>query len=186
MLKQCIMELLLREGVMLMQVSLPIIDGYLPDKYGKYATKDNKYNGQPSLSFPIKLTDLPIGTVTTALVLLDYDAIPVSGFTWIHWTAANISATMLEIPENASQSDTLKMIQGRNSTAGGLVGATDPLQTQRYAGPQPPNADHTYSLYVYALDTELSLKNGYWLNEFYQAIDGHLLNKVRIDFRSRK
>lgn len=180
------MKLSRRRGVMFVQVSLPIVDGYLPDKYGKYAPDEYKYDNHPALSFPISITSLPAETVSIALVMVDDDAIPVSGFTWIHWAAANIPATLTEIPEDASRDDSFQMIQGKNSTAGGMFGATDPLQIQRYNGPQPPDKDHLYSLYVYALDTKLPLENGYWLNEFYHAIEGHILEQVKVDFLSRK
>ena len=169
-----------------MQVSIPLVNGYLPDRYGKYAPAEFKYQGTPNLSFPISISELPTDTVSIALVLVDYDAIPVAGFTWIHWAAANIPAHLTEIPEGASSNNSLTMIQGKNSNAGGLINSHDSQLSTRYTGPQPPDQDHTYTLYTFALDTKLPLTEGYWLNEFYQAIDGHVLAQQKTEFRSQK
>ena len=54
-----------------------------------------------------------------------------------------------------------------------------------YVGPQPPDQTHDYTLRVYALDTALPLKNGYWLNEFIHAAHGHILDHGKIDLPSR-
>ncbi|MBP5844195.1 YbhB/YbcL family Raf kinase inhibitor-like protein, partial [Lactiplantibacillus plantarum] len=79
------------------------------------------------------------------------------------------------IPENASQTGAIPMVQGNNSTAGAYVHETDPKVSQHYVGPYPPDKDHRYSFKLFALDTELDLQPGYWLNEFHDAIAGHVL-----------
>ena len=40
----------------------------------------------------------------------------------------------------------------------------------------PPNAPHLYETHVYALDTLLDLKPGFYMNELYHAMDGHILD----------
>lgn len=40
----------------------------------------------------------------------------------------------------------------------------------------PPDKPHTYEIHVYALDTLLNLKNGFYLNELYDAMEGHILD----------
>ena len=48
----------------------------------------------PTYSLPLKIEDAPEGTKSFAVVMEDKDAFPVSGgFSWIHWTAANITRT---------------------------------------------------------------------------------------------
>jgi len=57
----------------------------------------------------------------------------------------------------------------------GFSGETDLTITQHYVGPYPPDKDHDYTFKLYALDTELPLEPGYWLNHFYKASAGHVL-----------
>ncbi len=85
-----------------MKVTVPTIKGYLADQYGKYAEPADMHKGTPTRSFPIEISDAPAGTQTFALQLIDFDAVPVSGFPWIHWTAANIPKGTTLIPDNAS------------------------------------------------------------------------------------
>lgn len=167
-----------------MKISVPLKDGLLPDEYGKYAPASEMLADHPVKSFPIKITGAPAETKTFAIVFIDFDSTPVCGFTWIHWLAANIPATMTEIPENASRKLADQFVQGNNSNAGSLVNG-DPQITKGYVGPQPPDKNHDYSLRVYALDTELPLENGYWLNDFLHAADGHILSKAKFTVPSR-
>lgn len=171
-----------------MQVKVPLTTtGYLPDVYSKHAEKSATRGGFPIISPPITISDLPAGTVSLALTFLDFDAVPVGGFVWIHWLAANIKpdGDRVEIPENASQSGQFDFSQGRNSNAGKLVNVTDPKIYQHYVGPQPPNQDHDYQLTVYALKKDLDLENGYWLNAFYQQIDSQVLDAVTVHVLGR-
>ncbi len=92
--------------------STGIVNGIIEDKYGKFGTQFNE-NGMPTYSLPLSIAEAPNGTVSYALVLEDKDAFPVSGgFSWIHWTAANIAKT--DILENESQT-TVDFVQGLNS-----------------------------------------------------------------------
>ncbi|BDZ29869.1 YbhB/YbcL family Raf kinase inhibitor-like protein [Lactiplantibacillus sp. WILCCON 0030] len=158
-----------------MKVSIPTENGALAAQYSKQATADQQYKGHPIISFPVQIADVPTGTQSLAFVFYDDDAIPVGGFTWIHWIAANLPADTTAIPANASQTGVIPMIQGNNSTAGGYTGETDLKVTQHYVGPYPPDQDHDYTFKLYALDTQLPLSAGYWLNNFYKASAGHIL-----------
>lgn len=91
-----------------MKISIPEENGFLPEKYAKHS--DVKINGKPVVSFPITVEDVPENAETLAVVFVDFDSIPVCGFAWIHWTAANIPANVSEIPENASQDGALGMV----------------------------------------------------------------------------
>lgn len=44
-----------------------------------------------------------------------------------------------------------------------------------YSGMTPPDKDHVYELHIFALDCMLELENGFWLNELYQKMEGHIL-----------
>ena len=37
---------------------------------------------------------------------------------------------------------------------------------------------HTYELHIYALDKILDLKNGFFLNELYESMEGHILDEA--------
>lgn len=169
-----------------MKLNVPTKKGYLADRFGKYAEPADQHQGTPIRSFPITIEDAPSGTQTFALQLIDFDAVPVSGFPWIHWTAANIPGNTTQIPENASHTPLLPMVQGHNSSSGHLVGNTDPVTATGYIGPQPPNADHAYTLTVFALDTTLALADGYWLSDLRHAMTGHILAEATVDLWSRQ
>lgn len=150
-----------------------IVNGVIQDKYGK---RGNQFNEAdiPTYSLPIKIENVPKGTVTFSLVLEDKDAVPVCGFSWIHWIAANITKT--EIFENES---ILKenFIQGVNSWNGKLGNVPKHLATG-YGGMTPPDAAHSYELHVFALDAVLNLEEGFYMNELYNAMEGHVLEQV--------
>ncbi len=152
--------------------SVGIIDGVIEDKYGKFGEQFNEH-GMPTYSLPLKIENAPEGTKSYALVLEDKDAFPVSGgFSWIHWTAANITKT--EIAENESQTTT-DFVQGANSWMSMQGGSQSKELSSFYGGMAPPNEPHIYEVHVYALDTMLELENGFMYNHLYRQMDGHIL-----------
>ena len=54
-----------------------------------------------------------------------------------------------------------------------------------YTGPMPPDKTHYYTLTVYALDTKIDLKEGYWLNDFLREMEGHIIDSATISVPSR-
>lgn len=161
-------------------------NGMLADRYGKYAPQDCMTQGHPTCSFPISIEDVPENAASLALTLLDWDAVPVGGFCWIHWTACDIPADVSLIPENASALGSVPMVQGSNSDWSPFAGGwSDPRVTRRYVGPQPPDKDHVYTLEVFALDVKLGLPEGFYINELYRAMEGHVLATARFDVPSR-
>ena len=125
-----------------MDIHVELENGLLPDRFGKYAPAEDLVDGHPCVSFPIEVRDVPAGTRSLALTFLDWDAIPVGGFCWIHWIACNFPADTALIPENASASGAVPCVQGSNSDFSPLAGGhTDPRIIHRYAGPYPPRQD---------------------------------------------
>ena len=145
-------------------------DGIIPDKYGKRGECDGF--GMPVVSPPLEFNDLPEGTVSIALVCEDKDAFKVSGFSWVHWTAANITTTALK--EDASRSPD-GFVQGLNSCFSILGGRRNKAEVACYGGMAPPDAPHVYEFHAYALDCKLDLKDGFYMNDLYKAMDGHVL-----------
>lgn len=173
-------------GEIFMQIFIPTDNGFLDPKYTKLANDSEKYKGYPNLSFPVKVLNQPREAKSLAFTFLDYDAIPVRGFTMIHWIGANLASTINCIPENASQSDSVNMVQGSNSTAGSFINVTDPKINQHYFGPCPPDKDHKYLFTLYAVDSMLPLKSGYYLNEFYELVKGHILESCQYIVKAKK
>lgn len=152
--------------------SKAIINGEIEPKYGKYGTQFNE-NGVPNYSLPFQIEEPPAGAVSYAIVLEDKDAYPVSGgFAWIHWTAANITRT--EILENESISAT-DFVQGVNSWTSVQGGQQSHELSCFFGGMLPPDAPHLYELHVFALDTMLDVQTGFYMNDLYKKMDGHIL-----------
>lgn len=108
-----------------------------------------------------------------AIVLEDKDAYPVSGgFSWIHWTAANI--TRMELLENESQT-AADFVQGVNSWTSIQGGQQNPQLSSFYGGMAPSDGPHHYELHVFALDRRLDLEQGFLMNHLYKKMDGHIL-----------
>ncbi len=169
-----------------MRIHVELENGLLPDRFGKYAPEAYQIDGHAVRSFPISIEDVPAQAKTLALTFLDWDAIPVGGFCWIHWIACNFPPDTALIPEDASASGAVACVQGANSDWSPLAGScADARVIHRYAGPCPPDKTHDYTLTMYALDCELDLPEGYYLNEFRRAIRGHVLAEASVELPSR-
>ena len=154
--------------------STGIFNGFISTKYGGYGTQFNE-NNVPSYSLPFKIENAPENTSSFAFVLEDKDAYPVVGFTWIHWLGANLKKS--EVKENESQTAT-DFIQGANSWISVQGNQQDREQASYYGGMTPPDKAHTYELHIFALDKVLDLKRGFYLNELYEKMDGHILEEA--------
>ncbi len=147
-----------------------IVDGIIQDRFGK---RGNQFNdvGMCTYSLPLKILETPAGTVSYALYMEDRDAIPVCGYSWIHWVACNIKKN--ELKENECiEAD---FIHGTTSWSGKIKGC-DRMKSSIYGGPGPSNAPHLYEIKVFALDTMLDLQPGFYLNEMLNAMEGHVLD----------
>lgn len=173
------------KGALLMKVSVPLENGLLADKYGKYASGDQIKNGKPIISFPIEFADIPSDAKYLAFTFTDPDSIPVCGFEWIHWTVANIPVSMPSLLENFSQSAPDEIIQGKNSSASPLLSGNLPELMNGYNGPYPPDQTHDYILKAYALDEKLDIQSGFWMNELLHQMNGHMIAHCRFVIPSR-
>lgn len=161
-----------------MQIQVPLENGFLADEYTKFASDTDKIDGKPAKSFPISIQNVPAGTQSLAIYFKDFDSVPVCGFVWIHWLAANIPVVN-EIPADASRNKPFNMVQGFNSNCSKFLPEGSGPQLG-YTGPQPPIGIHDYELTVYALDNTLELEDGYYLNDFLEKIEGHVIDKENV------
>ncbi|MCC0634776.1 MULTISPECIES: YbhB/YbcL family Raf kinase inhibitor-like protein [unclassified Clostridioides] len=155
--------------------STGIVNGVIEDKYGKRGNQFNK-GGMPTYSLPLKFEDAPEHTVSFAVFLEDKDSVPVCGFAWIHWLAANITKDELKENESITATD---FIQGTTSWHSKL-GDIGRLEASVYGGMAPPDRPHVYEIHVFALDTTLNLEKGFYMNEFFEAMDGHILDRFTL------
>jgi hypothetical protein len=118
-----------------------------------------KYTCQgEQVSPPLKITGIPSGAKTLALILHDPDAEMPGGFT--HWVVWNIPANG-NMPENFKGAD-----QGWNGA-----------KKTGYIGMCPPTGVHHYHFMVYALDTRLTLDKNTDKAGLEKAMTGHILGK---------
>ena len=163
--------------------STGIKDGIIDPQYGA-ASKD-KLDAMPLESIPLNWSGAPTSVKTYAISIIDYDTVPIMGFPWIHWIAADIAPKTTSLPANASTTMAKDMIQGVNSYANGypldlpgLKGFQVPrANAYHYGGMVPVNFAHKYTMKVYALNTTLNLKPGFGLNDLYNAMEGHIVGE---------
>ena len=157
--------------------STGISDGIIADRFGKRGTQLNVF-GKCTYSLPFEIHHAPEGTITFAFVLEDVDAVPVCGFSWIHWLGCNL--TEQNVPENASTNNP-NFTQGANSWISSLAGSRSVEDSSVYGGMAPPDRAHTYELHVFALDTTLNLPDGFLLNDLRWAMRDHILASATLD-----
>ncbi len=134
--------------------------GTIPKKYGYK-------NG--NLSIPLKISEIPEGTKSLALIMDDPDAMGAVGKVWVHWVLWNISPNTKEIPENSIPENS---VEGK--TDFGEIG---------YGGPAPPDKEHTYIFKLYALDILLNLKQGSTKVEIEESMKKHILIEIKLEGR---
>lgn len=149
---------------------LGVKNGVLDDRYGGRGS-DFKGDGMPSRSFAFEVADVPPETVCLAGIFDDPDAIPVSGFIWIHWSFSNLKEHGMKENESAEGRG---FVQGVNSWHGALGGLSREEATG-YGGPAPPDMEHEYRFRIFALDSDLDLKEGFYLNEMMKKMRGRVL-----------
>ena len=168
-----------------MRIKVELEDGMLPDRFGKHAPAEYQIDGHAVRSFPIEIEDVPEGARTLALAFVDFDAVPVGGFCWIHWLACNFPADARLIPENASASGRCPACRGRTAT-GRPWRARTPIRASCAATPVRARLMRP-RLHPRRVCARLraDLAEGYFLNEFRRAIRGHVLAKATLELPSR-
>lgn len=156
----------LTKGGFAMKLESPAFkdNGFIPQKYVMPGA------GGENLSVPLKWSDVPEGTKSFALSIIDIHPIANN---WIHWLVINIPKEVRSLEEGASRRNMPKgSVELRNSF--GDIG---------YGGPQPPRGTgpHQYVVTIYALSVEkLDLPVNTTLSQFNKAIEGKVLDKASI------
>jgi Raf kinase inhibitor-like YbhB/YbcL family protein len=131
-------------------------EGKIPPRY----TCDGE-NTNP----PLEIIDIPDRAKFLALVIDDPDA---PNKTWVHWLIWNIpvEGPNLSIEENGPPED---------ATYG-----TNDFDKLKYGGPCPPSGTHRYFFKVYALDSELDLKEGSTKEELMEEVNQRMIESAEL------
>ncbi len=145
-------------------------NGKFADKHGKRGEKN--YFNMAVVSPHLKFINAPEGTVSFVIIMEDKDAFPVCGFSYIHWTAANVTRDELQEDESRHAD----FVQGVNSWF-----RNHPAEDCAcYGGMAPPDAPHLYEVHVYAMDCMLDVENGFLYNDLCKKMKGHILAKATL------
>lgn len=133
-----------------------------------YANLD--VDGGQNVSLPLDWSDLPEGTASIALVMMDRH--PVAN-EWIHWMVVNIPPDSMGLEEGASGAAMPPGVTELENTWGDVG----------YGGPAPPpgTGAHEYEITVYALDTaQIELASGAGFTGFLEAVAEHMLGSATV------
>lgn len=126
--------------------------------------------GGKNISVPLSWKNLPSGTKSLALSVVDPHQVARN---WVHWLVINIPANVSSLEEGAS---------GKNMPRGS-VELKNSFGHIGYGGPQPPKGtgDHPYVFTLYALTVEkLDLEVNTSLSAFQKALEGKTLMSTTI------
>lgn len=158
-----------RPGLMLMSPDFE--DGsIIPDKYTQKA-------GPASPSPALKWTNVPMGTVSFALLLHDPDVSLQRKLDDVtHWLIFNIPGTATELPGGVPATATLP---------DGTINAKNLRGNVGFMGPGAPAVGpyHHYTFELFALDTKLDLGPDASRADVMKAVDGHILGKGVLEGR---
>lgn len=116
----------------------------------------------------LHIMEVPEGTKSLALIVDDPDA---PRGTFAHLIAWNIP------PDTGSI--------GRGKEPPGPQGSND-FGGRGYRGPCPPSGEHRYFFKIYALDSELVLKEGSKKQALLEAMDPHVIAKAELMGKYRR
>jgi Raf kinase inhibitor-like YbhB/YbcL family protein len=138
-----------------------------------------RYSGEgEDVSPELRWSDVPASCQSFALICEDPDSprVPGRDHPFVHWLIYNLSANTSFLPEGLAKQGTITSApvdanQGTNSF--GKLG---------YGGPMPPvgHGTHHYHFTLYALDRELSLAPGITQHDLLKAMEGHVLEEVKL------
>jgi len=126
--------------------------------------------GGKNVSIPLAWRDIPPGTKSFALSMVDLHPVAQS---WVHWLVINIPPQVTFLEEGAS----------RKKMPPGSAELKNSFEDVGYGGPQPPKGtgDHPYITTLYALNVDkLDLGVIISLSSFKKAIEGKVIGSGSI------
>ncbi len=117
------------------------------------------------ISPPLQWGGISENTKSLALICDDPDA---PAGTWVHWVAYNIPPAITEIPE-------------KRGFGGKAAEGINDFRRRGYGGPcPPPGKPHRYYFKLYALDKDVTLKEGATKKELLKEIEGHIIQHTEL------
>ena len=143
-------------------------DGEIPEQF---TCKGN------NISVPLAWSGAPEGTKSFAIIMDDHDAARVVGYTWIHWIAYNIPASVNALPEQLGKDGKVTIGQDGHLTQG-----MTSFKRAGYGGPCPPQGTgvHHYSFRLYALSIEPQLPGNLDKENLLKAMQGKILAETQL------
>jgi Raf kinase inhibitor-like YbhB/YbcL family protein len=126
--------------------------------------------GGKNISVPISWKNIPSGTRSFALSMVDPHPVAQN---WVHWLVINMPPNISSLEEGAS----------RKKMPSGSVELKNSFGDIGYGGPQPPKGtgDHPYVFTLYALSVEkLDLGLNTSLPAFKKALEGKILDSAML------
>jgi Raf kinase inhibitor-like YbhB/YbcL family protein len=126
--------------------------------------------GGKNISVPISWKNIPSGTRSFALSMVDPHPVAQN---WVHWLVINMPPNISSLDEGAS----------RKKMPSGSVELKNSFGDIGYGGPQPPKGtgDHPYVFTLYALSVEkLDLGLNTSLPAFKKALEGKILDSAML------
>jgi len=120
-----------------------------------------------NVSPPLKISGIPSGTQSLALIMDDPDAQAAVGKIWVHWVIWNIESNTTDFPEG--------------STPPGKIDGKNDFGELGYGGPAPPDKRHTYIFKLYALDKKLDLEKGATKAQVEDSMKGYFIEQTRLE-----
>jgi Raf kinase inhibitor-like YbhB/YbcL family protein len=131
--------------------------------------------GGTNLSLPLEWSDVPSGTASFVLTIVDLHPI---ARRWLHWAVIDLPGTTTALPEGASMHARLM--------PPGAIELMNTFGDPGYGGPQPPrgSGSHEYLITLTALSKpSLELASGATLNEVERAMHGAVLATATLSGR---
>jgi Raf kinase inhibitor-like YbhB/YbcL family protein len=134
-------------------------NGPIAEKYSDYGA---------GVSPPLSFTGVPANA--KSLVLLMEDPNASSPIPFVHWAVANMPPNVTQIPEAFSG-------KGRPVNQNIVRQGVNSRSEVGYLGPRPPAGDppHPYHFQIFALDTVLTLPDGFNRQYLLKQMNGHVL-----------
>lgn len=121
------------------------------------------------LSPPLRISNVPPGTGSLALICDDPDA-PSGVF--VHWVIFNLPPETRDLPEGQSP---FELLPGR------VCQGTNDFGNSGYRGPKPPPGNaHRYFFKLYALDGKLDLEPGASKDDLVKAMKGRIKAEAQL------